>query len=560
MLRLTRFLILAAVLVCLDPVLSSTLAIPSVSDQVREILQDKIERADSASWFVMDKEPIRATGALSRFYEKRHFQPAWLNDFGLTPQVDFLIKSIHEAYLEGLRPEDYHLNKIEEIHREILSDRKEIRWTDPRILADFDMLLTDSFLVYGFHLLAGRVDQETMQMQWKADRCEIDLAGVLQTALEISRIEEALKALIPMYSGYIGLRQALAKYRDIVSKGGWPLVPNNNEMKKGDHGENIAALGNRLIISGDLDPKIHSHKNVFDDVMEQSVMKFQQRHGLTSDGIVGPDTLHELNVPSDVRVRQIEINMERWRWLPHDLGSRYIIVNIADFQAGVFKDGETVMVMKVVVGKDYRQTPIFSGKMTHVILCPFWHIPKKIAIEDKLPLIRKDADYLNKNHIKVFQDCGGKYRKVDPETIDWSSINIDNFKYLLSQTPGPWNPLGKIKFWFPNKFEVHLHDTPSQMLFEKNSRTFSSGCIRIEKPIDLAEYLLQEDPEWTRKRIINAINKNVERIIPIPRPIQIHLIYWTAWTKEDLSMQFRKDIYGRDELLGKLFSKSGYIP
>jgi murein L,D-transpeptidase YcbB/YkuD len=248
--------------------------------------------------------------------------------------------------------------------------------------------------------------------------------------------------------------------------------------------------------------------------------------------------------------------MERWRWLPHDLGSHYIIVNIADFQAGVFKDGETVMAMKVVVGKDYRQTPILSGKMTHVVLCPFWHIPIKIVIEDKLPLIREDPDYLIKQHIKVFQSCKSEYREVDLETIDWSLINADNFKYILRQDPGPWNPLGKIKFLFPNKFGVHLHDTPSQRLFEKDSRTFSSGCIRIEKPIDLAEYLLRGDPKWTRRKIIETINKNVQKIIRIQNPIQIHLIYWTAWANEDLSMQFRKDIYGLDELLRQSFSQS----
>jgi murein L,D-transpeptidase YcbB/YkuD len=555
-----RLLILTAILVCLDAVLFSPLAVPSLSDQVRESLRDRIERADPTSKLVVDKEPIHASEVLSRFYKKRLFQPAWLDDYGLIQQVNFLIKSVREAHLEGLRANDYHLNKIEEINKQIFKDQKEIRWTDPRRLADFDLLLTDSFLIYGFHLLAGRIDQETLEVQWKADRCEIDLAEVLQAALDTNRIQEALSALIPMYSGYIRLRQVLAKHRDIVNKGGWPLVPNHNEMRKGEYGEHVTALRNRLIISGALDPEIHNRADFFDDVLEQALLKFQQRHGLPADGIVGPNTLHELNVPADVRLRQIELNMERWRWLPHDLGNRYIVVNIADFQAGIFKNGETVMVMKVVVGKDYRQTPIFSGKMTYIALCPFWHIPIKIAIEDKLPLIRQDPNYLTRQHIKVFQNCGGKYREVDPETIDWSSINADNFKYKLRQDPGPWNPLGKIKFLFPNKFEVHLHDTPSQRLFEKNSRTFSSGCIRIEKPIDLAEYLLQGDPKWTRKKIIAAINKNVEKIIRIPNPIKIHLIYWTAWANEDLSMQFRKDIYGRDELLGRLFTLPASTP
>jgi murein L,D-transpeptidase YcbB/YkuD len=422
-------------------------------------------------------------------------------------------------------------------------------------MADFDLLLTDSFLIYGFHLLAGRINPETFEVQWQADNCETDLAEVLQSALDNNQIEEALRALTPVYSGYIRLREALVRYRDIVNKGGWPNVPKDCEIRKGDHGDHIMALRNRLIISGDLDPKNYNSTYIFDDKLEQAILKFQRRHGLPIDGIVGPLTLKELNVSSDVRLHQIELNMDRWRWLPHDLGNRYIVVNIADFQAGLFENDETVMVMKVVVGKDYRQTQVFSGEITYLVICPYWHIPKVIAVEDKLPLVREDPTYLIRQHIKVFQNYRGNFEEIDPKTIDWYLVNADNFKYKMRQDPGPWNPLGRIKFIFPNKFEVYLHDTPSQELFEKTSRTFSSGCIRIEKPIELAEYLLHENPRWTRKKIISAINKNVEQFVRIPNPIKIHLLYWTAWANEDLSMQFRKDIYSRDEILGQIFSQ-----
>jgi len=339
------------------------------------------------------------------------------------------------------------------------------------------------------------------------------------------------------------------RYREIAAKGGWPMVPHGSKMQKGDRSERILALSGRLIATGDLDRRFRNSEGLFDDALEQAVRRFQQRHGLEVDGVVGLSTLAALNVPVEERIRQIELNMERWRWLPRDFGQRYILVNIANFELDVVEDGKPLMIMHIVVGRPYRRTPVFSDKITYLVLSPYWHVPKNIAIQDMLSLIRNDTNYLAKHNIKVFQGLGTDTREIDAKTIDWSKVTAENFNYRFRQGPGPMNALGRVKFMFPNKFNVYLHDTPSRELFAKTERAFSSGCIRIEKPIELAEYLLRDDPQWTRDNILAVIDKLVEQTVPLPKLIPIHILYCTAWANEDGSIQFRNDIYGRDKLL-----------
>jgi murein L,D-transpeptidase YcbB/YkuD len=521
----------------------------SLSDQASELLRTRIEVAGVPPKITVGEELIHASMTLLLFYERRMYRPAWTGDDGPLPQVYALLKAISEAGREGLKPADYHLVKIECTLKKVRQNPGGKNLLDPRRLVDLDLLLTDAFLIYGSHLLAGRINPETIDPEWHANLREADLASVLQTALDSNQIEEALKNLLPPQLGYNRLKQALARYRDIAAKGGWSTVPPGPKMKKGDTGERVVVLCNRLIATCDLDQKPYNNKNIFDDDLEEEVRRFQRRHGLDADGIVGPLTLAELNVPVEQRVRQIELNLERWRWLPQDLGKRFILVNIANFELDVVEDGQLVMTMRAVVGRHYRRTPVFSGKMTYLVLSPYWHTPPGIAVKDKLPLIRKNPDYLVEQNIKVFQGWGAETKEIDPKTVDWSKVTAKNFNYRLRQEPGPLNALGGVKFMFPNKFDVYLHDTPSRELFAKTVRTFSSGCIRIEKAIELAEYVLRGDPKWTRETILAAIGKRVEQNVRLPEPIPVHLLYWTAWTDEDGSIEFRNDIYGRDKTL-----------
>jgi murein L,D-transpeptidase YcbB/YkuD len=243
------------------------------------------------------------------------------------------------------------------------------------------------------------------------------------------------------------------------------------------------------------------------------------------------------------------------RWSSRKLGQRYIIVNIADYSLDVVENGHTILSMKVVVGKPFWHTPVFNKKMTYLVLNPSWNVPRNITIQDILPKIKKDSGYLHKKNFKVLTDWGNNAQEIDPNTIDWSTVTANNFKYRLRQEPGHLNPLGRIKFMLPNRFSVYLHDTPHKGLFARNARSFSHGCIRLEKPIILAEYLLKDDPNWSREKILDSINDGKKENVTISKPIDVHILYLTAWVDENSLLQFRDDIYGRDRRLDESLQK-----
>lgn len=520
-----------------------------LSEQVRERLRNRIEAGEALGALTVGGELIHASVVLPRFYERRTYRPAWTDNDGPLPQVDDLIRAIRGARREGLRPADYHLGKIETALAEIRQDQRANRALDPGRLTDLEVLLTDAFLIYASHLLAGRVNPETIDSEWIANRRGEDLASVLENALTTGEVEQVLAGLLPPQSGYAKLREALARYRDIAARGGWPEVPDGPKLQRGDRSERVVALRARLMEEGDLVGGAGADREAFDDTVEEAVRRFQVRHGLDVDGVVGRATLAQLNVPAPDRVRQIELNMERWRWLPQDLGERFILLNIANFELDVVEGGLPVLTMRAVVGRTYRRTPVFSTSMTYLVLSPYWNVPPNIAVKDILPTVKKDPDYLARLNIRVFRGWGAEAQEIDPGTINWSLLGPGNFSYRFRQDPGPVNALGRVKFMFPNRFNVYLHDTPARELFAKNVRTFSSGCIRIEKPIELAEYVLQGSTRWTREVILSESAKGVEQTVRIPRPIPVHLLYWTAWSEQDGTTHFRPDIYGRDARL-----------
>ncbi|UCD84126.1 MAG: L,D-transpeptidase family protein [Deltaproteobacteria bacterium] len=481
---------------------------------------------------------------LPRFYEQRGYQPAWIDDSGLKPQVEGLVRMLRAAAQEGLNPLDYHLTEIEAKREAIRADRRRV---NPDRLTELDLLLTDAYLLYGYHLLAGKVNPETIDPEWFIARRKADLVTILQNALDSNQVEASLRSLLPSHSGYYALRGALAAHRAIAAQGGWAAVPDGPGLRKGDRDPRVESLRVRLTAAGDLETKEVFDKELFDEDLDRALQKFQGRHGLNSSGGLNANTLTALNLPAEVRVRQIMVNMERCRWLPQDLGEQYIMVNIANFELDVVEADRVVMTMRVVVDRPYRRTPVFSDMITYLVFCPYWHVPKGIAAADILPQLRRDIGYLTQNNIKVFPEWGPESKEIDPTGVDWFRVNSGNLNYRFRQEPGPSNALGRIKFMFPNKFNVYLHDTPSRELFAVSERTFSSGCIRIERPLDLAEYLLRDEPGWKREKIIAVIEKNVEQTKRLPRPVTIHLLYLTAWAENDGRVQFRNDIYLRDE-------------
>ncbi|HEY3128938.1 MAG TPA: L,D-transpeptidase family protein [Acidobacteriota bacterium] len=525
---------------------------PQSSPEEIQSVQSALASQRSPEYVTGDDEDIHLWKTVGRFYKLRSYQTAWISYSRPLPQADALIRALQQADREGLDSAAYGLDAIKSKRAQAASSNPLRKGTlDPASVAALDIRFTFEFLKFATHLLVGRIDPEEIDPHWFSNPRKVDLANVLERALDEDRVEDALMQLAPPYPEYAALRDALAHYRNIAAKGGWPKVPENAVIRNAIVREFVPLLRQRLSISGDLSsdagaatPGPGGKTVPVDNVLEEAIRRFEKRHGLKVDGVADRELIAELNVPVEQRIRQIELNMERWRWLPENLGQRYILVNIPDFQLWVFENGTIQMTMRVVVGKkNENPTPIFSDAMTHIVFSPYWNIPESIARKETIPHILKDPDYLARNNLEVVTRSG---QVVDPSAVDWSRAGED-FDYRFRQKPGRKNSLGGVKFMFPNQFNVYLHDTPAEGLFGRVERDLSHGCVRIEKPIDLARYLLRDQPQWTESKIREAMQAGEERTVRLKEPIPVHLLYWTAWVDSDGTVEFREDIYGYDK-------------
>lgn len=517
-----------------------------VSDQIKDRLRNRIETAVIEGHIAAGDERIFASFALPQFYERRGYAAAWSEGAFPRPCVDSLIQIIKTADQEGLHSKDYHLAALERTLATIRSAPS--AWLDAEtvLLADLDLLATDAFLIFGSHLLAGRVNPVSIDAEWFTKSRERDIPALLDSALQRGDPRTVLTDLLPNQRGYFRLRERLREYRRFAAEGGWPEISSGPALHPGDRDPRTQALRRRLGFTRDLPATASDDPDLFDDSLAAGVVRFQRRHGLEIDTTVGPKTLAALNVSAADRAQQIAINLERWRWLPEDLGAQHILVNIANFELEVIEAESTKTSMKVIVGRPYRRTPVFTDRMTYLVLNPYWNIPPNLAVQDIIPAIRKSPGYLSEQKISVFQGWGESMRAVDPAAIDWSRINKNHLPFWFRQEPGPLNSLGRIKFMFPNPYNVYLHDTPKRELFAKSERGFSSGCIRIQRPIELADYLLAGDTTWTPATLRSALDRDIDRTVTIPRPMPIHILYWTAWVTSSGTLNFREDIYKRD--------------
>lgn len=519
--------------------------------QIRSMIVDR----ENNGRFTCAGEMVCGIQLLPDFYTRRDYSPAWTTERDVSPQANELLEAIRNAAREGLRPSDYHLDaivaRIEEVDLKLQLGMP----VNPKIRAELDILLSDAFLLLASHLYGGRVNPETIHAEWVPFHYDVDLTRVLEDALANDRVGTALQDLHPSHVGYTGIQKALARYREIAAEGGWPQVPEGPSLRPGDEFEAVGVLRKRLMTTGDLTDIQHFNPYLYDGPLETAVRRFQRRHGAEVDGIVGQQTRRLLNVTAKERVRQLEINMERWRWVPHELGKRYLLVNIADFSLQVVEDGRPISEMRVIVGRPYRSTPVFSSKMTYLVFNPYWNVPYKLAVLDLLPKIRDDVGFIRKQGFRIFSSWAEDAPEIDPSAVDWESFTRYNFPYRLRQEPGPQNALGRIKFMFPNKFAVYLHDTPSRRLFETPVRGYSSGCIRVERPFWLAEYVLKNQQEWTAERINALINSGEHRVVRLNSPIDVHLLYWTAWVSGEGVVHFRDDIYRRDMPLARALAE-----
>lgn len=493
-------------------------------------------------------EDVNFYQQLNEFYEQRYHRSIWFEEGQFKRNPKPLIREIKNSYAEGLNPADYHLQFIEDCIKDgnLFSDQS----LDKRAL--LDILLTNAYLSLASDYLNGKIDAEIIIDDYNYQADSLKEQNLLEELLEKKDIVQTLKQLLPQTENYKKLKQKLADYRNSEKINEWPQIDSGELLVEEAEGQRVVQLITNLSARNYLNLDQISTNNYFDQSVKRAVVRFQLDNGLKADGVVGAKTLKALNISLDHRIKQLIINMDRWRWLPENLGSRYIYVNIADYNLKLYEDDQIIMEMKTIVGQEQRSTPVFSDTIKYLVMNPYWYVPKSIAVKDKLPLIKKDYTYLKENNYSLFQYTGNnKLEEIDPAEIDWSKINKDNFNYLLRQNPGNENALGRVKFMFPNRFSVYLHDTPGQYLFSETERSFSSGCIRIERPIDLAEYLLSDQETWNRENIKVEMTKDEEKIVYLKNPIKIYLQYNTAWVDSLGNLNFREDIYSRDQKIIK---------
>ncbi len=554
---MTKLLKTTITLLCLwvTPVCADELSsVDALFDQeTSEQIEALLESRETTSVSQVGVSRLLSHEQIFTLYSQREFLPIWLDGWELKPEVAELLESLRSADAHGLCGSDYLLAELEglmQIQRDFARHHLPL---GPDNRAVLDLFLSQAFLTFATHMVEGQVDPALAHVDWKARRRKADLIKLIEYAVENSRMTEVLTGFLPPHEEYRKLVEILRKYREISAHGSWPEVPSGPTIRPGDRDERVPLLRTVLQQTGDLGG-VGLSALVYDPATRDGVLLFQSRHGLVVDGIVGPKTLAALNVSVEERIRQIELNLERWRWMPKSFGPRHIRVNVADFSLQVYEDGEMIMRMPVIVGTQYRKTPVFSARMTYLEFAPYWTVPPTILREDKLPKIKQNPDYLEEKHFRIISRVE-RDTKIDPQTIDWTEVEANNFPGLLRMEPGPWNPLGRVKFMFPNRFNVYLHDTNETYLFGNNVRSFSSGCIRVERPRELASYLLDED--FAMDRLQELLDATTPQQVPID-PLSVHIQYWTAWVDQNGLVHFRPDVYSRDLDLDVALTEPAY--
>jgi L,D-transpeptidase YcbB len=499
-----------------------------------DAIRAALATGDSASRVVTltDGDTVSVSERTVQFYEERGWEAAWAGPRKLLDRGRALHETIGRAEEDGLSPQRYRHDVAARLLAALEPERRADRLPDSvavRYLADLDVLLTEGFNRYTWDLVTGTLDPKEVGLDWRIPTEVPAEQVVLGNILDGRDPQEVVAFLRPSIPYYERMRAALAQYRAAQAAGGWPQVPDGVTLKEGERSGAVAILRQRftggadrreaqLATAGAQDPTL------FDAQLKEAVQHFQRRHSIEADGAVGAGTLKELNHSVDDRVAEMKLNLDRWRWLPNNLGDRFVLVNIAGFEMEVVDGGRAVQTMNVVVGKLDRETPVFADSIQFVVVNPYWNVPSGIFEKDVRPAMERDPGYLAKNNME-FVD--GRVR----------------------QRPGPKNSLGRYKFLFPNEFDVYLHDTPQGDLFSRARRDFSSGCIRLERPEEFARLLLDMQTDAGSGQLDAMLTNWSERWIRLDRPLPVYLLYFTAWVEEDGTVRFHHDVYGRDEKL-----------
>lgn len=524
-------------------VLFHTLYPSSSYSQPKDIsgfIRSRLELLQSDKNLKISGERIHSIEYISNLYQKSDYLPFWTK-----PEfVGDAVIALNTSYEDGLLPADYHLDAITALQQEISSFKGESELKSS-LLADLDLLVTDGIVFYSDHLLYGKIDPVTLVQTWNFGFAPIpDLnPATLNEYITNREIPARIRNLRPRMHLYDTLIHALARYRSLAAGGGWESVLPGGKIEPDNRDTRIPAIRRRLQATGELSSVDSLSSGLYDELLEKDVKAFQASHGLDPDGIIGAGTFRELNVPVADRIQSIRINLERVRWVAGNMPDRYVLVNIAAFWLIMVDQGKIVHYTPVVVGKVLNKTPLFRDRLRYIEFNPTWTQPTSIVKNETIPKLKKDSLYLEKNHYVLLDSKGNE---VSTSGLDLKNLSASRFPYIVRQEPGPWNALGEMKFMFPNKYDIYLHDTPSKSLFNKASRAYSHGCIRVKNPVDLAVKLL-EGTEYDRKKISAIISTHETTRVNLPEPLDILLMYWTCGIDRNGKLFFVPDIYERDQ-------------
>jgi murein L,D-transpeptidase YcbB/YkuD len=470
---------------------------------------------------------------LTAFYNSNSNKSVWTTSEKRKIILEFLNKSDEE----GLNSLDYSVKKLNqfELKYDSLSDNE---------CAEYDVLLTYNLQKYISHLTNGRLNPKKLYKNWELKENKIDLQETVSELLKTDSLSIKLEQLKPNFIVYKRLKKAL-KIINSFPNDDFIKIEIKGKLVQNDSNSEIVEVKKRLMYWKDLQPK-DSLSVIYDTETENAVKKFQKRHGLAADGVIGKGTIMALNFSKNQRKEQIIANLERWKWYPKNMGDEYVIINIPEYRLTLIKNKDTLRVHKVIVGRAKRKTPVLSSKLTQAIFNPTWTVPPTILREDVIPAISKNRSYLAKTNIRLIDKNGNVV-----SARNWNLSNARSFRYV--QIPGKFNSLGMVKLMFPNRFSVYLHDTNHRDFFEKNERSLSSGCVRVDNPLELTEYLLNDKENWNLEKITETLQNEKTKYVSIKKEVLFHLLYWTAWSEKN-TLLFRDDIYNLD---ADLYQKLG---
>lgn len=498
------------------------------------------------------------------FYKKNNFQPAWYSATTVLPHTQSLMGYLKNAGSAGLNEDAYSLADIEKIQNSLLGTNGEY---DLPKLIKLDVFTTAMALTYLNHTHAGRVKANDVDGElntWVEKYKPTDLVDELYSAVQNNTIDLIIEKAQPHYELYEKLKIAREEYKKIVKEGGWEKINIEDytklkidSTKEFNHHVLVPTIRNILSKTGDLqlsENDVADTSQMYDTKLRQAVMNFQERHTLEKDGVVGLNLLKEMATSAEERLTQIELNMERLRWLSDSLGDSYIIVNVPSYWMRLYDNGKRSFETKVMVGQSFHETPLFMDTMKYLVLSPKWNVPISIATNELLPKLRRGGSYFSRNNFSIYQRTSEGTKEIDPNSVNWNNVkNMGN--YSIVQNAGESNALGRVKFIFPNSNNIYMHDTPSTQ-FDKANRALSHGCIRLQEPEALANYLLKEKGElWTKEKIHAAMYSGNTQNVNLKRQWVVHIVYWTSWVDDNGKVHFSKDIYGYDKVQKEILAK-----